>query len=71
VAGQARPAYASTVTVTPATGSRVVADSASTDGTAEKARRWARTHPDLDVRMVEEPERRGKAVALNAALTIA
>jgi hypothetical protein len=28
----------------------IVVDSASTDDTAEKARRWARTHPDLDVR---------------------
>jgi biofilm PGA synthesis N-glycosyltransferase PgaC len=49
----------------------IVVDSASTDGTAERARRWARTHPDLDIRMVEEPERRGKAVALNAALAMA
>ncbi|AKT34812.1 Glycosyltransferase involved in cell wall biogenesis [Pyrobaculum sp. WP30] len=48
------PAYASAVTVTPRL-EIIVVDSASTDGTAERARRWAQTHPDLDVRMVEEP----------------
>lgn len=46
----------------------VVVDSASTDGTPEKARRWASKHPDLKVRLVEEPARRGKAHALNTAL---
>ena len=49
----------------------IVVDSASTDGTAEKARRWAAAHPDADVKVVEEPERRGKAAALNAALAMA
>ena len=49
----------------------IIVDSANTDGTAERARRRARTHPDLDVRMVEEPERRGKAIALNTALAMA
>jgi len=49
----------------------IVVDSASTDGTAEKARRWAASHPDVDVKVVEEPERRGKAAALNAALAMA
>jgi cellulose synthase/poly-beta-1,6-N-acetylglucosamine synthase-like glycosyltransferase len=49
----------------------IVVDSASTDGTAERARRWAEAHPDLDVRVVVEPERRGKAAALNAALAMA
>ncbi|MCC6020613.1 MAG: glycosyltransferase [Thermoproteaceae archaeon] len=49
----------------------IVVDSASRDGTAEKARRWAEAHPDVDVKVVEEPERRGKAAALNAALAMA
>jgi cellulose synthase/poly-beta-1,6-N-acetylglucosamine synthase-like glycosyltransferase len=48
-----------------------VVDSASTDSTAEKARRWAAAHPDADVKVVEEPQRRGKAAALNAALATA
>jgi cellulose synthase/poly-beta-1,6-N-acetylglucosamine synthase-like glycosyltransferase len=45
----------------------VVMDSASTDGTAEIARKWAQRAP-LKVAVVEEPERRGKARALNTAL---
>jgi cellulose synthase/poly-beta-1,6-N-acetylglucosamine synthase-like glycosyltransferase len=49
----------------------IVVDSASTDGTAERARRWAAAHPDADVKVVEEPQRRGKAAALNAALATA
>jgi len=46
----------------------IVVDSASTDGTAEKARRWAAARQDIDVKVIEEPERRGKAAALNKAL---
>jgi len=49
----------------------IVVDSASTDGTAEKAKRWAEAHPDVDVKIIEEPERRGKAAALNKALAAA
>jgi len=49
----------------------IVVDSASRDGTAEKARWWAAAHPDSDVKVVEEPERRGKASALNTALAMA
>jgi biofilm PGA synthesis N-glycosyltransferase PgaC len=49
----------------------IVVDSASTDGTAEKARRWAQARPDAYVKVVEEPERRGKASALNTALATA
>ncbi|MCC6003675.1 MAG: glycosyltransferase family 2 protein [Thermofilum sp.] len=45
----------------------VVVDSASSDGTAEIARRWAQRAP-LKAVVVEEPERRGKACALNTAL---
>jgi len=46
----------------------IVVDSASTDGTAERARRWAEAHPDLNLKIIREPERRGKAAALNKAL---
>jgi cellulose synthase/poly-beta-1,6-N-acetylglucosamine synthase-like glycosyltransferase len=49
----------------------IVVDSASTDGTAERAKRWAAAHPDADVKVVEEPQRRGKASALNTALATA
>jgi len=49
----------------------IVVDSASTDGTAERAKGWAAAHPDADVKVVEEPQRRGKASALNAALAMA
>ena len=46
----------------------IVVDSASTDGTAERAKRWAEAHPDLNLKIIREPERRGKAAALNKAL---
>ena len=49
----------------------IVVDSASIDGTAERVRRWATAHPDADVKVVEEPQRRGKASALNTALATA
>jgi len=39
----------------------IVVDSASTDGTAERAKRWAAAHPDADVKVLQGPERRGKA----------
>ena len=45
-----------------------VVDSASTDGTAEIVEEWALVHGDFCVKLVKEPERRGKARALNAAL---
>jgi biofilm PGA synthesis N-glycosyltransferase PgaC len=48
----------------------IVVDSASTDGTAEKAKRWTATHPDIDVKVVEEPERRGKAAAEALAMGV-
>lgn len=46
----------------------IVVDSASTDGTPEKVRAWIKQHPDLQVKLIEEPVRRGKANALNEAL---
>ncbi|MEZ0394617.1 MAG: glycosyltransferase family 2 protein [Desulfurococcaceae archaeon] len=46
----------------------IVVDSASRDGTAELVRRWASEHGDVDLKLIEEPERRGKSVALNTAL---
>jgi len=46
----------------------IVVDSASTDGTPERVRRWTEKHPDARLILVEEPARRGKAYALNEAL---
>ncbi len=46
----------------------IVVDGASSDGTADLAERWARSHGDLRVRVVREPVRGGKAPALNKAL---
>ena len=46
----------------------IVVDSASDDGTPELVKEWTREHPDLNLKLIEEPERRGKAVALNTAL---
>ena len=46
----------------------IVVDSASTDGTPELVRRWAEEHPDLNLRLIEEPERRGLVPALNYVL---
>jgi len=48
----------------------IVVDSASTDGTAEKARRWAAAHPDADVKVVEEPQRRGTAATEALAMGV-
>jgi len=46
----------------------IVIDSASTDETPEKVKQWASKHPDLNLKLIQEPERRGKAHALNTAL---
>ncbi|ABP49967.1 MAG: glycosyltransferase family 2 protein [Pyrobaculum arsenaticum] len=46
----------------------IVADGASTDGTPEIAERWAREHPDLKVKLIREPQRRGLVPSLNEAL---
>ncbi|RLG78824.1 MAG: glycosyltransferase family 2 protein, partial [Thermoprotei archaeon] len=46
----------------------IVIDSASTDGTPELVRRWMKKRPDIDLKLITENERRGKAYALNHAL---
>jgi len=46
----------------------IVVDSASTDGTSEKVVEWARRNPGVKLALIREPERRGKAHALNHAL---
>ncbi|AFL66417.1 glycosyltransferase family 2 protein [Desulfurococcus amylolyticus] len=46
----------------------VVVDSASTDGTPERVLEWSNRHPDIALKLVREPVRRGKAHALNEAL---
>ena len=46
----------------------IVVDSASDDGTVDLVKRWASGHRDFDLKLVEEPERRGMVPALNYAL---
>jgi len=46
----------------------VVADDASTDGTLAKVYEFKRRHPELNVKVVEQNPRVGKARVLNAAL---
>ena len=46
----------------------IVVDSASTDGTPDIVRDWAYTHSDVNVKLIAESERRGKAHALNTGL---
>ena len=46
----------------------IVVDSASSDGTPEKVKEWAKRHPELNLRLVVESVRRSKAYALNTAL---
>ena len=46
----------------------IVVDSASDDGTVDLVKRWASAHRDVNLKLIEEPERRGKAYALNHAL---
>ncbi|MEM4465472.1 MAG: glycosyltransferase family 2 protein [Ignisphaera sp.] len=49
----------------------VVVDSASTDGTPRLVEEWASRHKDVELKLVVESERRGKAFALNNALRYA
>ena len=42
----------------------VVIDSASPDGTAKLVEEWAKHHPDLSVKLVIEPMRKGKLAAI-------
>ncbi|RLG83534.1 MAG: glycosyltransferase family 2 protein [Thermoprotei archaeon] len=49
----------------------IVVDSASTDGTPKLVKKWAEKHPDINLNLVVEDERRGKAYALNLALKYA
>ncbi|MCY0867652.1 MAG: glycosyltransferase [Desulfurococcus sp.] len=46
----------------------LVVDSASSDGTPRLVEEWAGRHRDLNVKLIVESERRGKAHALNNAL---
>lgn len=47
----------------------VIVDSGSTDGSPQRVLEYASRRPDLRVVLVHEPVRRGKALALNAALS--
>ena len=46
----------------------LIIDSASADGTREEIFEWIKSNPDINVRVILENERRGKATALNKAL---
>jgi cellulose synthase/poly-beta-1,6-N-acetylglucosamine synthase-like glycosyltransferase len=46
----------------------IVVDSASIDGTLEAVKRWSGRNPGLNLRVISEPSRMGKAYALNNAL---
>jgi len=46
----------------------VVIDSKSSDGTIELIKEWASQHPDTNLVLIQEPERRGMVPALNHAL---
>jgi len=46
----------------------IIVDSASTDGTLEAVKRWSGGSPGLNLRVISEPYRMGKAYALNNAL---
>jgi len=46
----------------------IVIDSASTDGTPDIVKNWIEKHRDIDLKLIVESERRGKAHALNYAL---
>jgi cellulose synthase/poly-beta-1,6-N-acetylglucosamine synthase-like glycosyltransferase len=46
----------------------IVVDSASTDGTLKAVKRWSRGNLGLNLRVISEPYRMGKAHALNNAL---
>ncbi len=48
----------------------IVVDSASTDATSSIAKRFAEAHSGLTVRVIDQPERLGKAHAINEALKI-
>ena len=46
----------------------IVVDSASTDGTPKLAEEWASKHRNINMKIIRENERKGKAHALNHAL---
>ena len=46
----------------------VIIDSGSSDGTANLVKKWAHEHPDVNLVLLQEPERRGMVPALNCAL---
>jgi biofilm PGA synthesis N-glycosyltransferase PgaC len=46
----------------------IVVDPASTDETVEAVKRWSEGNPGLNLRVISEPTRMGKAYALNNAM---
>ncbi len=49
----------------------IVVDSSSTDGTLEAVKKWITSRRGVEVKLIEESVRRGKAHALNKALEVA
>ncbi len=49
----------------------IVIDSASTDGTPDIVKKWIEKHLDINLRLIVENERKGKAHVLNHALKYA
>jgi len=46
----------------------IVVDSASDDGTVDLVKKWASEHKDFDLKLVEEPKRKGKLSAILESL---
>jgi cellulose synthase/poly-beta-1,6-N-acetylglucosamine synthase-like glycosyltransferase len=46
----------------------IVVDSASNDGTMDLVKKWSSEHRDIELKLVEEPERRGKLSAILESL---
>ena len=49
----------------------IVIDSASSDGTPEIVKEWAKEHPEIELKLIQESVRQGMAYALNKALQVA
>jgi cellulose synthase/poly-beta-1,6-N-acetylglucosamine synthase-like glycosyltransferase len=46
----------------------ILVDSASKDGTIDKVKKWKEKHREINLNIIEEDKRKGKAYSLNTAL---